>query len=124
MTPVVNVTGLAVGPGRDVPDDLEVDEEDEVAAVAVVDAEVLVLEDRVGERERARRGHVGGGGGGDRSGGRQQQDQGSGKHGEPGHRSPSLLNGVARIVRASRPAAYGEGPRSSNWIERSSSSNR
>ena len=49
MALVANVTDLAIGPRRDAPDDIEIDEEDEVATVAVVDAEVLVVEDRVRE---------------------------------------------------------------------------
>ena len=39
MTLVMHVTDLAIGPRRNVPDDIEVDEQDEISAVAVVDVE-------------------------------------------------------------------------------------
>jgi len=39
MTFIVNVTDLAIRPRCDLANDIEIDEEDEVTAVAVVDAE-------------------------------------------------------------------------------------
>ena len=49
MTVVLNVTDLAVGPRCHRPDDGEIDQEDEVATVAIVDVEILVIENGVRE---------------------------------------------------------------------------